>query len=96
LSCRAGIKGSEEKRGKGMKNWIAGIIGGIGIVGLVCGILLKAKCSITVPIIGGADGPTSIFIAGKAADGAFIKLIMSGAGLIGLSILLLLVRKKNK
>jgi len=61
LSCRAGIKGKEEKRG----------------------ILLKAK-------------PTSIFIAGKAADGASTKLIVIGVGLVGLSILLLVVRKKNK
>lgn len=77
-----------------MKNWLAGIIGGIGIVGLVCGILFKVKSSITVPIIGGADGPTSIFIAGKAADGFFAKLILSGIGLVGLSILLFLARKK--
>lgn len=75
-----------------MKNWLAGIIG--GIVGLVCGILFKVKCNITMSIIGGSDGPTSIFIAGKVADDFFIKFILSGIGLVGLSILLLLARKK--
>ena len=43
-----------------------GIIAGIlGIVLAVIGIVLKQKENIAVSVIGGADGPTSIFIAGK-------------------------------
>ena len=43
-----------------------GIIAGIlGIVLAVIGIVLKQKENTAVSVIGGADGPTSIFIAGK-------------------------------
>lgn len=77
-----------------MKKWSVGIIGAIGIVGLVCRGLFKAKSSMAVSIIGGADGPTSIFIAGKFTDNVFIKFMIVGAVLVGLSILLLMTRKK--
>lgn len=43
-----------------------GIIAGIlGIVLAVIGIVLKQKENAAVSVIGGADGPTSIYIAGK-------------------------------
>ena len=46
-----------------------GIIAGIlGIVLAVIGIVLKQKENTAVSVIGGADGPTSIFIAGKLND----------------------------
>ena len=49
-----------------------GIIAGIlGIVLAVIGIVLK-KENIAVSVIGGADGPTSIFIAGKLNGDNFI------------------------
>jgi len=77
-----------------MKNWLAGIIGGIGIVSLVCGILLKVKGSMAMSIVGGADGPTSIFIAGKVTDDFFSLFTIFSVILAGLSIILFLARKK--
>lgn len=52
-----------------------GIIAGIlGIVLAVIGIVLKQKENTAVSVIGGADGPTSIFIAGKLNGDNFIFL----------------------
>ena len=54
-----------------------GIIAGIlGIVLAVIGIVLKQKENTAVSVIGGADGPTSIFIAGKLNGDNFIFMIV--------------------
>ena len=56
-----------------------GIIAGIlGIVLAVIGIVLKQKENTAVSVIGGADGPTSIFIAGKLNGDRIILLILAG------------------
>jgi Na_pump_decarbB: sodium ion-translocating decarboxylase, beta subunit len=56
-----------------------GIIAGIlGIVLAVIGIVLKQKENTAVSVIGGADGPTSIFIAGKLNVDNFIFMIVVG------------------
>ena len=56
-----------------------GIIAGIlGIVLAVIGIVLKQKENTAVSVIGGADGPTSIFIAGKLNGDKFIFMIVVG------------------
>ena len=56
-----------------------GIIAGIlGIVLAVIGIVLKQKENTAVSVIGGADGPTSIFIAGKLNGDNFIFMIVVG------------------
>lgn len=79
-----------------MKNWLAGIAGGIGIVGLACGILLKFKSGrITLPVIGAANGPVSVFVVGKVANDFMIRLMITGTGFVGFSVLLLLLRKNN-
>ena len=53
-----------------------GIIAGIlGIVLAVIGIVLKQKENTAVSVIGGADGPTSIFIAGKLNGDNFIFVV---------------------
>ena len=55
-----------------------GIIAGIlGIVLAVIGIVLKQKENTAVSVIGGADGPTSIFIAGKLNVDNFIFMYCS-------------------
>jgi LPXTG-motif cell wall-anchored protein len=54
-----------------------GIIAGIlGIVLAVIGIVLKQKENTAVSVIGGADGPTSIFIAGKLNVDNFIMIVV--------------------
>lgn len=65
----------------------------IGMITLIAGIALKIKKNTAIAVIGGADGPTSIFIAGKVGDGL-------STGVIGIGVLLVLVvvlwKKKTK
>ena len=52
------------------------------------------KKSVAVSIIGGADGPTSIFLAGKVGGSMIIYLISLVIILIGVAILVYLRNKK--
>ena len=52
------------------------------------------KKSVAVSIIGGADGPTSIFLAGKVGGSMIIYLISLVIILIGVGILVYLRKKK--
>ncbi len=53
-----------------------------GIIISIMGIIMKIKSYASISIIGGADGPTSIFIAGK---------IPGSIGIIGMVLGLLLL-----
>lgn len=57
----------------------AGIVGIIGAFLLLKGVIFKLthKAS-AIAIIGGADGPTSVFIAGKCGSHAAVSLIVLG------------------
>ena len=69
-----------------------GIIAGIlGIVLAVIGIVLKQKENTAVSVIGGADGPTSIFIAGKLNGDNFIFPFFSFIFMIVVGIILLIL-----
>ena len=47
---------------------ILGIVAGIvGIISVIVGVALKMNNN-AIAIIGGADGPTSVFVAGKLKD----------------------------
>lgn len=71
-----------------------GIIAGIlGIVLAVIGIVLKQKENTAVSVIGGADGPTSIFIAGKLNVDSFIFMIVVGIILLILAGVIFYKRK---
>lgn len=50
-----------------MKKWLAGI----PVICIVVGIIWKIRQFTSVSIIGGADGPTTIFVAGSL-DGSFM------------------------
>ena len=83
-----------------MKKWIAIFIGLAAAVELMlagAGAWIKSR-QMSVAIIGGADGPTSIFVAGKingaALMGAGAILVAGGLG-IGL-LLFLVFRRKRK
>lgn len=64
-----------------------------GIVILVMNLILKIKLNASVSVIGGGDGPTSIFIAGKIGDTPATFGIILGAVLLVLGIFML-IRKK--
>ena len=53
------------KRKEKMVGFILGIITGAAVILSLGGLYLAKKDAAAVSIIGGADGPTAIFIAGK-------------------------------
>lgn len=61
-----------------MKKVIAFIVAALGILIAAIGIHMKSKAAVAVSIIGGADGPTSIFLAGKIGDGFILGTILLG------------------
>lgn len=77
-----------------MKKYIAGILGIAGVAVLAAGGYMKYKKVNTISIIGGSDGPTSIFIAGTLGNDISWGLIGVGAVLAGIVVTILIRRKK--
>ncbi|MEE1086479.1 MAG: sodium ion-translocating decarboxylase subunit beta [Schaedlerella sp.] len=65
-----------------MKKWIISLVGILGCIFVIFGIEIKRKESASVAIIGGADGPTSVFVAGKVGDSVSVVIIAMGIILI--------------
>ena len=66
---------------------VLGLVGCcIGFLLLILGSVMKMKEHTTVCIIGGADGPTSIFLAGNLGGDLSISFI-----LIGIAVLIIIV-----
>jgi oxaloacetate decarboxylase beta subunit len=66
---------------------------GIGITIItILSLIVKLKGQMAISIIGGADGPTSIFLAGKVGNGFWAGVIV-GVVLFAVGIFML-VRKK--
>lgn len=75
------------------------IVGGLVLLGvalpLIVGAILKAQVAASsIGIIGGADGPTAIFLAGTIGVGSVITKIVIGILLIVIGILELRKLKK--
>lgn len=66
----------------------------IGIVVTALSLILKIKGQISVSVIGGADGPTSIFLAGKVVDNSAVTGIIAGIVLLVVGIFMIV--RKNK
>ena len=65
----------------------------IGIVAVIITVILKIKRQMSISIIGGADGPTSEFIAGKVGNtSAAVGVIV---GIVLLVIGIFMIRKKR-
>lgn len=73
-----------------MKKMIGITLSLIGIIMVAISLVLKVK---SLSVIGGADGPTSIFIAGKVGDASAITGIVVGIVLLAIGIFVF-VRKK--
>lgn len=71
-----------------MRKVIAMITAVVGIILAAAGIYLKTKKSHAIGIIGGADGPTSIFVAGRIGDGFPIGALVIGLALIIVGIII--------
>ena len=68
----------------------------LSIIIFVTGINIKINQRISVGIIGGADGPTSVFIAGKVPEGLGIMGILCGILLLGVGLYLVFRKNRNK
>lgn len=78
-----------------MKKILAGVIGVIGILIVALGIEWKMKKAVSISIIGGADGPTSVFLAGKVGNDFSLAAIVLGIILVVL-ILIVLAKRKHR
>ena len=65
----------------------------IGIVTVIIAVILKIKKQMSISIIGGADGPTSVFIAGKVGNTSAVAGVIVGIVLLVIGIFL--IRKKR-
>lgn len=63
------------------------MIGILGVILAVIGMIGKEKEQMSVAIIGGADGPTSIFLVGKVGGGVSSVFITVGLLLLVIAIL---------
>ena len=58
--------------------------------------LVKIKQRASIEIIGGADGPTSVFIAGKVPEGLGIMGILCDILFLGVGLYLIFRKNRNK
>ena len=79
-----------------MKKWIVGFLGIIGVILMICGIIIKNRKCRSIAIIGAADGPTAIYVAGKLGSDFWIELIIFGVILVIIMIVLFILRKKKR
>lgn len=76
-----------------MKKTVGIVLAAMGLVAAVSGLILKARGYTSVSVIGGADGPTSIFLAGKVGGTWAVTGIIVGIVLLAIGIFIL-IRKK--
>lgn len=79
-----------------MKKTLGIIMGALGIVLAIIGIVLKVKENTAVTIIGGADGPTSIFVAGKVGGAFGNYVIIMGSLFLVVAGVIFLKRRHKK
>lgn len=73
----------------------AGIaVGIIGLLFIIWGIIMKIRGYMAVSIIGGADGPTSVFVAGKLGGNWFHFLIVLGIILAAIAVIIFFRKKR--
>ena len=65
----------------------------VGIVLVISGAVMKLKGQTAVTVIGGADGPTAVFVAGKLNGDFSIMLIL--IGIVLLAVAAIVYWKKN-
>ena len=65
----------------------------IGMLLVISGAVMKLKGQTAVTIIGGADGPTSVFVAGKLNGDFSVMLILIGIVLLAVAAIVYWKRK---
>ncbi len=78
-----------------MKKKVGIIIAAVlGILALMYGISVNMKDAAAISIIGGADGPTSIFLAGKVGHSYSLVFILLGIIILLVALILFFRRRK--
>lgn len=77
-----------------MKKVFGIVIAMIGIIVAAFAIDMKQKEAYAISIIGGADGPTSVFLAGKVGSSTSAGILVVGVVILVVGIILLLKKKK--
>lgn len=77
-----------------MKKIIGVIIAIVGIIIAGFGISMKQKEAMAISIIGGADGPTSVFLAGKLGTTSFLAIIVVAVVLLAVRVAIIVKKKK--
>ena len=65
----------------------------IGMLLVISGAVMKLKGQTAVTVIGSADGPTSVFVAGKLNGDFSVMLIVFGIVLLAIAALIYWKRK---
>lgn len=80
-----------------MRKILSGALAAVGAVMFGVGVTSMTKKAAAISIIGGADGPTSVFIAGKVGDGFWWLLTIVGGMIVAMSVALyVLLNRRNK
>ena len=74
---------------------ILGIVAGVvGIIFIIAGIALKMNNN-ALSVIGGADGPTSVFVAGKL-NSVLVSILLIAIGVVMLIVAIIFYFLKKK
>ena len=76
---------------------ILGIVAGIvGIISVIVGVALKMNNNaIAIAIIGGVDGPTSVFVAGKL-NSVLVSILLIAIGVVMLIVAIIFYLKRKR
>ena len=76
---------------------ILGIVAGVvGIISVIVGVALKMNNNaIAITIIGGVDGPTSVFVAGKL-NSVLVSILLIAIGVVMLIVAIIFYFLKKK
>lgn len=76
---------------------ILGIVAGVvGIISVIVGVALKMNNNaIAIAIIGGVDGPTSVFVAGKL-NSVLVSILLIAIGVVMLIVAIIFYFLKKK
>ena len=73
------------------KEIVAGIV---GIISVIVGVALKMNNN-AIAIIGGADGPTSVFVAGKL-NSVLVSILLIAIGVVMLIVAIIFYLKRKR
>ncbi len=83
-----------------LKKILLSLLGVLGLLSLIRGISLKFQkvSAVSIGIIGGSDGPTSVFLAGKLNPIIFFEntLIIIGVGILLILLIYLFIKYKKE